>query len=230
MVQKHRRERDSQVAKAAIKAAAEEIFARDGFGAARVDAVAEASGYNKSLIFQYFGDKLGLYKAVVQRCKEQLEDDLIQIMNDKLENGGTINAEQFRIFLATVIRQYFDYQANHPRLVHILAWEMVEGWSTFKLLPQAEGPHCFRNKFVKVSQFLEEARALNVIRAEFDPVLLVAHILNMCIFHVLSIPRYQINFPERDFSSPEALLQAREQIVLLVLHGVMAPEGGNTCN
>src|SRR5690348_13213531 len=107
--QRPRRERDSQKAKAAILAAAEEIFARNGFGAARVDAVAEASGYNKSLIFQYFEDKFGLYRAVVHSCKEQVEDDLILIMLNSMQESETINAEQFREFLAAVIRQYFDY-------------------------------------------------------------------------------------------------------------------------
>ncbi|GHO48103.1 TetR/AcrR family transcriptional regulator [Ktedonospora formicarum] len=217
-----KQKRDSQAAKAAILEAAKEIFARDGFGAARVDAVAEAAGYNKSLIFQYFGDKLGLYKAVVYSCKEQVEDDLITIMQNSIQSDEQINTEQFRSFMASVIRQYFDYQISQPRKVRILAWEMAEGWQTSMLIEPGDGPHCFRNKFKVVSNYLEKARTQGIVRPEIDPQLLVAHVLNMCFFHVLSIPRYQLHFPERDFSSPEALAQAREQIVILVLHGVMA--------
>lgn len=224
MAPKQKRERDSQVAKAAILEAAKEIFARNGFGAARVDAVAEAAGYNKSLIFQYFEDKLGLYRAAVHSCKEHLEDDLILIMLKSMQNRETIDAEQFRVFLATVIREYFNYQISHPQSMRILAWEMAEGWNTYRTISQPEGPHCFRNKFKAASDFLEKARAQGIVRPEIDPVLLVAHILNVCTFHALSVTRYQINFPERDFSSPEALAQAREQIVILVLHGVMAPK------
>lgn len=222
MVQKQKRERDSQVAKAAILEAAKEIFARNGFGAARVDAVAETAGYNKSLIFQYFEDKLGLYRAVVHSCKEHMEDDLILIMLNNMQNRETIDAEQFREFLATVIREYFNYQISNPRSMRILAWEMAEGWNAYRAISLPEGPYCFRSKFKAVSSFLEKAREQGIVRPEIDPVLLVAHVLNMCVFHALSIPRYQINFPKRDFSSPEALAQAREQIVMLVLHGVMA--------
>ena len=224
MVQRQKRERDSQVAKATILAAAGEIFARDGYGAARIDAVAEAAGYNKSLIFQYFEDKLGLYKAVVHSCKEQLEDDLILIMQNSMQNNDKIDAEQFRTFLATVIRQYYYYQVSHPLKVRILAWEMAEGWRTFKLLTPLEGPYSFRHKFLSVSHFLEKARDQGIIRPEINPVLMVAHILNMCVFHTLSIARYEMNFPDQDFSSPEALEQACEQIIILVLHGVMAPK------
>src|SRR6476659_1498290 len=59
------RARDAEASKAALLAAAEDIFARDGFEGARVDDIAHTAGYNKSLIFQYFGDKEGLYRQVV---------------------------------------------------------------------------------------------------------------------------------------------------------------------
>src|SRR5262245_59170534 len=49
-----RRGRDAESARRAILAAAEEAFATSGFDGARVDAIAEASGYNKALLFHYF--------------------------------------------------------------------------------------------------------------------------------------------------------------------------------
>lgn len=58
---------DSRRTKEHILAAAEAVFARRGFSGARVDAIAAASGYNKSLIYQYFGDKMALYTEVVKR-------------------------------------------------------------------------------------------------------------------------------------------------------------------
>jgi TetR/AcrR family transcriptional regulator len=220
--QKQKRERDSQVAKATILAAAEEIFARDGFGAARVDAIAEKAGYNKSLIFQYFTDKIGLYRATLQKCQGQAENELLLIMLNNMQEQETINEEQFRDYLATVIRQYFDHLLVNPRRARILAWEAAEGWETYAAVQPSSGPACFRNKFQIISRFLHKAREQGIVRREIDPELLVAHALNLCIYHLLSIRRYQINFPDRDFSSPEALIQAREQIVTLVLHGVMA--------
>ncbi|HET8578180.1 MAG TPA: helix-turn-helix domain-containing protein, partial [Methylomirabilota bacterium] len=41
--------------------AAEALFAEHGFHGTSVDAIAVRSGYNKSLLFQYFRDKVGLY-------------------------------------------------------------------------------------------------------------------------------------------------------------------------
>src|ERR1700692_2963713 len=68
-----KRERDAEVARRAILNAAEEVFAENGFDGARIDAIAAASGYNKSLIFHYFGDKLGLYREIVASAREHFQ-------------------------------------------------------------------------------------------------------------------------------------------------------------
>ena len=57
------RPRDATGARTALLEAAEAIFAEHGFAGARVDAIAAAAGYNKSLLFHYFGDKLQLYSG-----------------------------------------------------------------------------------------------------------------------------------------------------------------------
>ena len=44
--------------------AAERAFADRGFHAASVDAIAEASGITKPMVYAYFGSKEGLYRAV----------------------------------------------------------------------------------------------------------------------------------------------------------------------
>ena len=71
-LQRTGRERDAEAAREAILNAAQEIFARDGFSGARVDDIAHTAGYNKALIFHYFGDKLGLYRAMMSRTKQRL--------------------------------------------------------------------------------------------------------------------------------------------------------------
>lgn len=231
MVPPKRRERDSQMAKETILLAARDIFARDGFGAARVDAVAAASGYNKSLIFQYFGDKLGLYQAVVQCAKEQVLDDLFELALAGLCYNEQLTETMVREALATLIRKYFDYLLAHPHLVRIMAWEAAEGWHAYTMMhhakltlprPLKDGEQ-HRSRLQLVSKYLRKAQAQSFIRAEVDPDLLLAYVLDLCTFHLISLPRYQLLLPGRDFSSPEALTHAREQIVILILHGALMP-------
>src|SRR5579864_7908772 len=93
-----KRERDAEVARNAILDAAEEIFAENGFDGARIDAIAAASGYNKSLIFHYFGDKLGLYREIVSRARDWFQGWFAHTLvpfarNDALPlDAGTVRA------------------------------------------------------------------------------------------------------------------------------------------
>ena len=52
--------------------AAESAFAARGFHAASVDAIAEASGITKPMVYAYFGSKEGLYRACMQRARARL--------------------------------------------------------------------------------------------------------------------------------------------------------------
>src|SRR5580765_8406036 len=110
-----KREREPSVAREAILNAAEEIFARDGFDGARVDAIAEASGYNKALLFHYFGDKLGLYREVV--CMRRDESELQRTQAVLAATGdcdSPMDAERVRGFIETMVRWHFDHLVAHP--------------------------------------------------------------------------------------------------------------------
>src|SRR5579862_4157869 len=122
-IERRGRTHDAEAAKQAILDAAESIFAQHGFDGARVDAIASEAGYNKSLLFQYFGDKLGLYAEVVERADRQMGDiqkDVIASL--QAEENFLSRASEFREFLATMVRVIFDYMIEHPNLLHIMLW------------------------------------------------------------------------------------------------------------
>ena len=54
--------------------AAERAFAERGFHAASVDAIAEASGISKPMVYAYFGSKEDLYIAYIERSGRELLD------------------------------------------------------------------------------------------------------------------------------------------------------------
>src|SRR3954452_13089141 len=57
-------------------AVAERAFAERGYHAASVDAIAEAAGISKPMVYAYFGSKEGLYRACMERARERLFDAL----------------------------------------------------------------------------------------------------------------------------------------------------------
>ena len=58
--------RDPERTSASILAAAVKEFTEKGYAGARIDAIAARSGANKRMIYHYFGDKEGLYLAVLE--------------------------------------------------------------------------------------------------------------------------------------------------------------------
>src|SRR5215510_41033 len=95
---KRGRVHDAEGARQAILDAAEEVFAEHGFDGARVDVIAKVSGYNKSLIFQYFDDKLGLYAAVIRRSDDQMRGWQNEAIS-RLIAMPVVNIEQIKSLL-----------------------------------------------------------------------------------------------------------------------------------
>src|SRR5215212_11380728 len=55
---------------------AERAFAQRGYHAASVDAIAEAAGISKPMVYAYFGSKEGLYRACMRAARERLFEAL----------------------------------------------------------------------------------------------------------------------------------------------------------
>src|SRR5437763_8117985 len=98
------RAHDAEGAREAILNAAEEVFAEHGFDGARIDAIAAEAGYNKSLIFHYFDDKLGLYAEVVRRADQEMTALQMRVLTPLLEDETvTSNARSFKTALEIII-------------------------------------------------------------------------------------------------------------------------------
>jgi TetR/AcrR family transcriptional regulator len=218
---KSRRTRDAEGARQAILAAAEEHFARYGFSGARIDAIAEDSGYNKSLIFHYFTDKLELYRAVVSCAKGEQESQMDTLLKQYITDEAVpLTRAQVHDFVEAMVHFWFDRMVANPNLRRIYMWEAAEEWQTFTKLPPAPVMH---NRSATVALFLRRAQEQGFIRAEADPVILVVNVSCMSMAYLASLTRHTMFFPDLDFTSPAALAHAREQLTQLVLHGTMTP-------
>jgi AcrR family transcriptional regulator len=64
--------------RAAILAAATELFARDGAGAVSMDAIAEHAGVGKPTLYRHFGDRAGLAHAVFEERERVFQEAIIR--------------------------------------------------------------------------------------------------------------------------------------------------------
>ncbi len=210
---------DAEGAREAILNAAEEVFAQHGFDGARVDTIAETAGYNKSLLFHYYGDKLGLYTAVLQRIDQQGTELQTTILGPLLADEGlTSDSGKFRTFLGAIIHLIFDFLIENPRMSRMLAWEAAEGWQTYRKVASqfnTEDAKLFR-------ELLGQAKEAGLIRAGIDPPMVLSLAYATCISYLNSLPLWEMTFSEEDLSSQEALMRAREIVAEFVIHGIMA--------
>jgi TetR/AcrR family transcriptional regulator len=212
------RAHDAQGAREAILNAAEEVFAEHGFDGARIDAIARAAGYNKSLMFQYFGDKLGLYASVVRRADAEMSGLQVQMMASLREEGAACDADKFEALLRTFMCIYFDYLVGHPRFARILIWEMAEGWQTMaKIFSQRD-----MDEINQFKPFLDQVRSAGLLRSDFDPMAQIMMIEFLYPCYLAILPLYQIFLPDEELSSTGALERARDYIVEFVVHGMVA--------
>ncbi|GHO80439.1 TetR family transcriptional regulator [Ktedonobacter sp. SOSP1-85] len=215
---KRGRMRDARLAQEVILDAAEAIFAEHGFDGARIDAIARASGYNVSLLFQYFEDKLGLYTEVLKRTDRDLGALQARVLAPLFEQDtGSIPAQRFKAFLTVVVQTIFAYLLNHPRFLRILTWEMAEGWQTYKQIA-SQLPRKDQEQF---ELFFQQAEQAGLLRSSFTPLIQLAMITPICQSYLASLPLYQTMLPEEDVSSEEALARAREHLVTLIVAGML---------
>ncbi|HAG99501.1 MAG TPA: hypothetical protein DCL75_11775 [Ktedonobacter sp.] len=216
---KPRRERDAESARQAILDAGEKVFAEHGFDGARIDAIAAESGYNKSLIFHYFDDKLGLYAEVVKRADREMTALQVRVLAPLLEDESIAsNAHSFKAVLEIIVIIIFDYLVEHPRFMRMLLWEQAEGWQTYaKIISQFDVEDA-----QQFEAFFRKARSAGLLRSDFVPLIQLSMILQICLSYLTFIPLYQmIRLPDEDLLSSAALPRAREYIIAFIVHGMM---------
>ncbi len=85
-------------------------FARHGFAGARVDRIAERAGSNKRLIYAHFGDKDGVFDAVLERNLETVASRVPFEADD----------------LPSYAERLFDYWTAHPDRLRLFMWRNLE--------------------------------------------------------------------------------------------------------
>jgi AcrR family transcriptional regulator len=215
---RRKRPHDADAARTTILDAAEVVFAQRGFAGARVDTIAAEAGYNKSLIFQYFGDKLRLYAAVVKRADQHADDLRARVFPPLLENPGIVSdGHALRAFFMRAFGAVFDHLIAHPQMLRILLWEMADGWQTYARIRSHVQPH----DVTQLNVLFQEAQRAGLIRSAFVPAIQLTLALQICETFLANRPLFQLLVPMEELSSPAADARARDYIVGLVVAGIM---------
>ena len=207
-----------ETSREAILEAAAIVFAEHGFAGARVDTIAQVSGYDKKLLFRYYGDKLGLYAEILKRADQEAHALLTTVFAPLLSDEiAVLQAVPWRHFLTTMVQTLFDYLLDHPHFLRMLTWEMAAGWQTFTQMA-ARFPPAYTDQ---IERLFEIARSAGLLRSDVAPAILLTLLLQVCQVYLTSLPLYQTVLPGKDLSSPSALTHARQQLSAFVVAGIM---------
>lgn len=104
--------------RAAILAAAERIFAEAGLAGARTDAIVQAAGVNKALLYYYFKSKAKLYEAVIENHFSEFNRQALEV----LAKPGSA-----RSILLEYVSLHFDFITEHHRYAALYQQLMMTG-------------------------------------------------------------------------------------------------------
>jgi AcrR family transcriptional regulator len=200
-----RRVNDPEGTKRNILEVATREFARKGYGGARVDAIAARTRTSKRMIYYYFGDKEGLYLAVLEESYSSIR-----------RTEATLDLERLppEKALSTLVAFTFDYQNAHPEFVRLVMNENI-----------LDGIHMARSKTIgrlnnvvidALKDLLARGRRAGVFRRDLDPLEVHMTISALCVFNVANRATFSTIF-KHDMTSPKALTARRAQVVDIVL-------------
>lgn len=165
--------RDPERTSASILAAAVAEFTEKGYAGARIDGIAEKSGANKRMIYHYFGDKDGLYLAVLESAYIGIRSSEAELQLTNLEPVEAIEK---------LVAFTWDYFLEHPEFLSLLATENLH---RAKFLKQSKKVLQLHSPQVSmISDVLKRGAESGVFRRGVDPVYVYISIASLGIFYL----------------------------------------------
>lgn len=203
-------ERDPERTRATILAAAIEEFTARGLDGARVDDIAERSGVNKRMIYYYFGDKTGLYLAVLESTYADIRSAETELHLADLE---PIEA------MRELVRFTWRYFIEHPEFLSLLGTENLHRAKHLKTSRDIRDLH---SPLVgNITLLLERGARAKVFRSNVDAVQLYITIASLGFFYLSNRHTLSTIFG-RDLSAHDALAERGRHIEEVVL-GYLRP-------
>ena len=204
--------RDPERTRAAIlRAATAEITAK-GLTGARVDAIAERAGVNKRMLYHYFGDKQGLYLAVLEHTYAAIRAAEIGLKLDELDPAAGMR----KLVLFT-----WQYFIDHPEFLSLLVTENMNRAAYLKKPKQIRNLHGPLVGMIEV--LLKRGSADKVFRSGVDPVELYISIAALGFFYMSNRHTLSTIFGE-NLNAPERLARRGDHIVDVILGYLKVPE------
>lgn len=202
-----RRERNSAATKLRLLDAAEDEFAARGFTGVRLRDIADAAGVQPALIDHYFGDKQGLYRAVLDRALLPTSTESWTLLGSGRDLEGLLDG-----FADMLLR----FHAAHHNLLAMLRHEAMTGSDVLSEI--------MRERTLPVIEALRavivEVQARGGIRADLAPQEIILAGMSMVAYPFLESRMLQIVMPSVVASDEAALMLRKKALLKILLEGI----------
>ena len=203
-------QRDPERTRRAILEAATAEFVAKGLDGASVNEIAARAGANKRMLYHYFGNKEGLYVAVLERTYAGIRNAEME-----LELGNLVpEAAMRRLVLFT-----WTYFLEHPEFLSLLNTENLHRARHLKQSGRIRDLHL--PLVGLLSDVLARGAEAGVFRRDADPVQLYVSIAALGFFYLSNRFTLSTIFG-RDLETPENL-EARGEHIVDVILGYLRP-------
>lgn len=192
-----------------LLSAAEQVFAKKGYGGATVKEIAEKAGCNISLISYHFDGKEGIFKTLIEKFgRERLHDsEKVLTAPDTLED--------MRVKLRLWMQQFLLCQVQEDPVCGILHRENILEeeflWEVFQ--------GTFLKNFDAIVRFFEAARKNGVIRKDVDAMAATVMLFGSLI-HIGRNQKIQKKLFQKSIADEKYRTQVIEQFLSILLNGI----------
>jgi TetR/AcrR family transcriptional regulator len=153
-----------------------ELLLRHGFGNVSLRKIASAAGTTPAMIHYHFGDKLGLYRAMIESTVQPLIDSVRQLG----QSGGNDAPG-----LEAVMRAYMRMVAANSWFPALIIREVLDQNGRMR----GEFIERFAGKMAPaLVAVLRREREQGKLRVDLDPQFAAVSLLSLCVFPFVSLP------------------------------------------
>jgi AcrR family transcriptional regulator len=207
-----KRKRDSSLTREAILRAATFEFCRNGLGGARVEAIANRAKANMRLLYQHFGDKYGLYLAVLEHVYTEIRAAERQL---KLDDLDPVSA------MRELVDFTYTFFQNHQDYIALINNENLQRGKYLRKSPKIADLTV--PLVTSIEGILRRGKTVNAFRSGVDPIQLYVSITAFSYFHVSN--RYTLSAMfDKDLGDPKWLDERRRHAQDVIVTWLTTPE------
>ena len=203
-----KRRRDPIKTKAHILAEATILFADKGYEGTSLSEIVDATATNKRMIYHYFTDKQGLYRAIFLHQWQQFDKSIDHFFPSY---DSEIEVEKLKVLFKNICGAFIDYLSTNQHFTRLLTWEGLEGGTISRSIwDDIRGPI-----YAKLESYLRLAQKRKIMSAKLEPSHVVISLLGAISFYFIHVGSIG-DMTGLEPTSDKALKLRKDQVLLLV--------------